>query len=61
MYPSLKRHPWLLPFFQIRRWFRLLDREKRHNAVGDLAAARAVGSEDIEAYDRLLTDLGFTK
>lgn len=61
MYPSLKRHPWLLPFFQIRRWFRLLDREKRHSAVGDLAAARAVGSEDIAAYDRLLTDLGFTK
>lgn len=59
MYPALKRHPWLMPFFQIRRWFRLLDPEKRRNAVGDLAAAKAVNEEDITAYDRLLTELGF--
>ena len=61
MYPTLRRRPWLLPFFQIRRWFRLMDREKRRNAVGDLAAAKAVSGEDIAAYDRLLTDLGLPK
>ena len=61
LYPSLKKHPWLLPFFQIRRWFRLLDPEKRRNAMGDIAAVRTVRSEDIAAYDRLLSDLGFSK
>ena len=61
MYPSLKKHSRLLPFFQIRRWFRLLDPEKRRNAMGDIAAVRTVRSEDIAAYDRLLSDLGFSK
>lgn len=61
MYPSLKKHPWLLPFCQIRRWFRLLDREKRRNARDEIAAAKTVRSEDIEAFDRMLSDLGFSK
>ncbi len=61
MYPGLKKRPWLLPFFQIRRWFRLFDPEKRRNAMGDIAAVRTVRSEDIAAYDRLLSDLGFFK
>ena len=51
----------LLPFFQIRRWFRLLDPEKRRSAAGDIAAVRAVTAQDIRAYDRLLSDLGFSK
>ena len=61
MYPSLKKHPWLLPFCQIRRWFRLLDPEKRRSAADEIAAARAARPEDIAAFDRMLSDLGFSK
>ena len=35
-YPSLEKRPYLLPFYQIKRWFNLLDKERRSDVNQEL-------------------------
>ena len=58
IYPKLRKHPILYPFYQIKRWFRIFNRRKR-NHIGNLTAARnAVNIEDANQTKNLLQNLG---
>ena len=57
-YPKLKNSPWLLPVCQVKRWAKLLDREKRKNARLELKNLSRTGREAVDSYDQLLKNLG---
>ena len=59
-YPILKRHRWLMPVMQVRRWFFLLRPRVFAMAKSELAASRAVGGKEAEHKDDLLQALGLT-
>ena len=57
-FPVLEKHPWLLPFFQFRRWCRLLFGRKRQKRVmSELKENLAVDNETREKTKRLKSDL----
>ncbi len=57
-YPSLKKRPRLILFYQARRWLRLLDPEKRKSAITEIKLLKTVGKETIDSFDQLLTSMG---
>ena len=60
LYPSLKKCPILFPFYQVRRWFRLLKKNgvKVSGAVQELKGVSEVDKETKERMDKMLQDLG---
>lgn len=58
MYPTLKRYPWLLPFFEVKRWFRVFDRSKRKKLKVINDAWNDLSENDIISARKLLDDVG---
>lgn len=57
LYPNLKKHPVLYPFYQIKRWFRFFDKNKR-NKVKHLTEQRnMVTSDETNEITLLLNQL----
>lgn len=59
LYPKLKTKPYLLPLYQIKRWFRLNDRHRRIKAQKEFEVAISSTQKDKEKIDLLLKSLGF--
>lgn len=58
LYPNLRKHPILYPFYQIRRWFRYFD-EKKRNKVKHLTEQRnMVTTDETNETAVLLNQLG---
>ena len=58
IYPNLRKHPILCPFYQIKRWFRIFNRNKR-NHIGNITATRnAVNTNEANQTRNLLQELG---
>lgn len=57
-YPNLKKHPILLPFYQIKRWFRIFNRKKRQRIERMTAARNSVNTNEANQTKILLQDLG---
>lgn len=57
-YPYLKDHPILLPFYQVRRWVRILLRGKSKAALGELAYAATLPKETQQATEVMFSKLG---
>ena len=57
-YPNLKKHPILLPFYQIKRWFRIFNRKKRQRIERMIAARNSVNTNEANQTKILLQDLG---
>ena len=61
LYPKLKKHKILLPFCQVKRWFKVFDRQK-YNKIKRITDARnSVNSKDSEKIRDMLDFLGFKK
>ena len=61
IYPNLKKHKILLPFYQVKRWFKVFDRQK-YNKIKRITDARnSVNSKDSEKIKDMLDFLGFKK
>jgi len=58
LYPRLKRHPFLLPYYQVKRWLRLKDTSRRKRIVDELNGVRMIKREKIDSFDKLLVSLG---
>ena len=58
-YPRSKRHPSLVPFYQVVRWTRLIKPSKRKAARKELRLKRSLDPVETERYDQLLEKLGF--
>ncbi len=56
-YPKLKKYPVLMPFYQVKRWFKVFDPKKRKR-VSELTTARnAVSNEESDRVKNLLGNL----
>ena len=58
LYPKLKNRPYLLPIYQIKRWFRLADKHRRKKAQQEFEVAISAGQKEKESVDVLLKSLG---
>lgn len=58
LYPNLRRFPILLPFYQVKRWFRVLKKDKRDKVKRLTAARNAVTPEEAVSATALLEKLG---
>ena len=57
-YPKLEKRKILLPFYQVKRWFRLLKKQNRINAKRELKISKKVNREDTTALNSLFKDVG---
>ena len=57
-YPSLERHRWLLPLYQVRRWFKLVFRGGVKRSANELKTNFAVADDKQKALSAMLEDLG---
>lgn len=57
LYPKLKKVPYLYPFYQIKRWFRIFDRHDRNKLRAMTAARNDVSEKGADSGRRLLSDL----
>lgn len=53
VYPKIEKHPVLIPYYQVKRWFSLLDKDKRNSARNELKGDKGHNEVDI-----MLTELG---
>lgn len=57
-YPSLKKCPILFPFYQVRRWFRILFCGGRKAAMNEIKLNQSLSDEKKQAAKRLIDELG---
>ena len=57
-YPILQKHKWLLPFMQVRRWFRLLLKGRLKKSLNELNASNDISQEKQSETAKLLRSLG---
>lgn len=57
MYPKLKKHPCLLPFYQVKRWFRALF-FKRAKIKKEIKILQSVKKEEIQSLSQLFDAVG---
>ncbi len=60
-YPSLGKHKWLLPFYEVRRWFRLLFCGGVKRSVRELQANQNVTEARSAQTKRMLTELALSE
>ena len=57
-YPSLKKCPMLFPFYQVRRWVRILFCGGRKTAMNEIKLNQSLSEEKKQAAKRLIDELG---
>ncbi|MBO5339800.1 MAG: nucleotidyltransferase family protein [Oscillospiraceae bacterium] len=58
LYPNLKKHPALFPFYQIKRWCRVLQKDKRRKMQRLVTARNSVLQDEAGTVNNLLKQLG---
>ncbi len=58
IYPNLKKRPWLMPFYQVKRWFRIFNRGSRRRASDILKARNSVSTEEVKTTEKMLSRIG---
>ena len=58
LYPILKTRPYLYPLYQVKRWFRIFDRRKRHKIRYLTRMRICVSTDEIRDAQTLLASLG---
>ena len=56
-YPSLKGRKYLLPFYQVKRWCRILTKRRYINVGEEIRANKSVSVENMSEYSKLLESL----
>ena len=56
-YPVLKKHPYLLPFFEVKRWFDIIKAGRLASSVDELNANNAVKDDKVSAVRELFDSL----
>ena len=57
-YPSLEKHVWLMPFYQIRRWFSVLFKGKLGRLFKEIKTGVSVTETESESAENMLKKLG---
>jgi len=58
LYPNLVNRPFLLGFYQARRWFRLMNKEERLRIKKEVNLSGVIDKKQVEEYDQFLSSLG---
>ena len=58
IYPILQKHKWLTPFYQMRRWLKLITGEKTVKVIKEIKTLNSVTDEDIGAISNFMRELG---
>lgn len=57
-YPTLERHPYLLPFMHVRRWVTMIANGRLSRSVAELGESAGVTSEQASAVGKMMSKLG---
>lgn len=57
-YPIIKKHPWLTPFMQVRRWFAIIFGGRLGRSVSELKVNSSVSRSEAEDIRRFLDETG---
>ena len=57
-YPNLEKHKWLLPFYEVKRWLRLLFKGGVKRSVNEIKVTANMDSEKVGRSARLMSELG---
>ena len=57
-YPNLINHRYFLPYYEIKRWFKLLDKDKRKKIEKEILMNNEISSDSIDSVGDLLDQLG---
>lgn len=57
-YPSLQKHPWLYPVYQVRRWFALLFKGGTKRFAKEMKVSDSIKESEVDRTTKLLTSLG---
>ena len=58
IYPKLEGRKWLLPFYQVKRWFRIFKKGKLKRSLCEVQTNAAITTEDDTNIENLLQNLG---
>lgn len=58
IYPILQKHKWLTPFYQMRRWLKLITGEKTVKVIKEIETLNAVTDDDISGIGDFMQELG---
>lgn len=56
-YPALQKHKWLLPFYEVKRWFEIAFSPRLKKGINELSENNKVTQEEREKMKNLLDDL----
>lgn len=57
-YPILQKHPWLMPFMQIRRWFKLVFCGHAKRSLNELKYNSEVSASEADNMQKFLENIG---
>ena len=60
-FPILGKHPWLMPFLQVARWFKILFRGGAKRSLDELAYSGSLSADRADEMKHLLDDLGLPR
>ena len=58
IYPVLQKHKWLTPFYQMKRWLKLITGEKTAKVIKEIGTLNNVTDEDISEIGEFMCELG---
>ena len=56
--PTLQKHKWLLPFYQVRRWFRMIFQGRMRTRIKEMDKATNISVQQKADAQRLIDELG---
>lgn len=60
-YPSLKKHKWLYPFYQVRRWFRIIFCGGAKHSVNEIKEIKNLSNDTYLKREKMMQSLGLWK
>ena len=60
-YPVLQKHKWLMPFCEVRRWFKLLFKGGAKRGINELSANSRTSKAEQDAAKAFLAELGLNE
>ena len=57
-FPKLEKYPFLYPYYTVKRWFKIFNKQIAKNAVQEIKINRNMLQEDVDDLQRMFKELG---
>ena len=57
-YPKLKKYPFLLPWYQIKRWIYLIKLKHSKEFLSEIKNSNSIAQQDVDKYDEIMNAMG---